>query len=144
MTQLDDIIIIEATSENAESISNFFSTHKEVSFCRWQNELQTKSVIEDASSIILIAKKGDTIIGAICGGLLGTRATVNHIAIDSNYRKIGIGKRLFSNYQNLILERGIQRVFLFVDEENKKGNIFWENIGFKPTVNEITLEKDLL
>ncbi len=77
-----------------------------------------------------VAEKDEKIIGVIIAGNDGRRGYIYHTAVNPDYRKQGIGKKLVDNAMRALEKEGINKVALVVFEKNKIGNDFWENIGF--------------
>ncbi len=135
--------ICEAQSEHGNLVCDFLQAHQEVSFCEWQGPAETTAMICRESSIVLLAFCDGILAGVLCGGVMGSRATINHMAVDPLFRQLGIGSRLLKHSEQLIREKGIRRMFLFVDANNQLGVNFWERKGFNRTYGELTLEKDI-
>ncbi|WP_165525626.1 GNAT family N-acetyltransferase [Psychrobacter pygoscelis] len=93
--------------------------------------------------MIIIAKHNSEIIGAITSGIMGTRVTINHIAILENYRKMYIGSNLVRLNYDEIKKRGVKRIFLFVENDDSVARLFWHKAGFTIRVDEITMERDI-
>lgn len=77
-----------------------------------------------------VAEKDEKIIGVIIAGNDGRRGYIYHTAVNPDYRKQGIGKKLVDNAMRALEKEGINKVALVVFEKNKIGNGFWENTGF--------------
>lgn len=77
-----------------------------------------------------VAEKDEKIIGVIIAGNDGRRGYIYHTAVNPDYRKQGIGKKLVDNAMSALEKEGINKVALVVFEKNKIGNDFWENTGF--------------
>ncbi len=77
-----------------------------------------------------VAEKDEKIIGVIIAGNDGRRGYIYHTAVNPDYRKQGIGKKLVDNAMRALEKEGINKVALVVFEKNKIGNDFWENMGF--------------
>jgi ribosomal protein S18 acetylase RimI-like enzyme len=137
------IHIKQAVPDNAINVVQFFTKHSEVSFCDWQNDDETRHILEKDTTVVFLAYAGTQIVGACFCGILGSRATVNHLAVDAEYRKNRIAGKLVTASFEAIKARGIKRIFLFVDDDNDRGIHFWKNQGFTETNAEITLERDI-
>ncbi len=77
-----------------------------------------------------VAEKDEKIIGVIIAGNDGRRGYIYHTAVNPDYRKQGIGKKLVANTMRALEKEGINKAALVVFEKNSTGNAFWENIGF--------------
>ncbi len=133
----------QASPENAIKVVKFFLKHSQVSFCTWQNEDETRNMLTKDTTIVFLAYAGTQIVGACFCGILGSRATVNHLAVDAEYRNNRIAGKLVDASIEAIKAQGIKRIFLFVDDDNDDGLNFWKKQGFTETNAEITLERDI-
>lgn len=77
-----------------------------------------------------VAEKDEKIIGVIIAGNDGRRGYIYHTAVNPDYRKQGIGKKLVANTMRALEKEGITKVLLVVFKDNDIGNGFWEHIGF--------------
>lgn len=132
-------------SINTYEINNFLSHYDEISFIS-NNRSDNLSKILTSSGTIVITVKNEykNLIAVLIGGVLGTRATINHLAINNNYRRFGIGTHLVTYFEKELKNRGVLRYFLFVEKNNISANKFWEKMNFHTTNDqETTYEKNL-
>ncbi len=132
-----------ATVDDAGVVVDFMRRYPEISFCDWQDRDVTRSILQLSSTVSVMALRDGRVIGAILAGIIGTRGTVNHIAVDSEYRTLGVGTELVSLCLKEFRVRGCRRVFLFVDDNNPLARSFWFRHGFAKVPGETTLERDL-
>lgn len=81
-----------------------------------------------------VAEIGEKIVGVIIVGNDGRRGYIYHTAVNPQYRKQGIARRLVDSAMQELKKCGINKVALVVFDRNENGNAFWEKIGF--TVRE--------
>ncbi len=136
-------VIDIAKEKDSNNVCKFFRKFNEVSFCDWQNNDAIKILLRSDNNIILIACSNEQIIGMLCGGILGTRASVNHIAVEKEFRNNYIAKSLLIEFEKYALSKQVKRIFCFVHEDNQSGISLWQSQGFEKKRNEITLEKDI-
>lgn len=135
---------VRATYHDALEINSFFATHEEVSFCSWQRPEVTRQLLMLTTAIAYIARDNDgRIVGAIIGGIMGTRGTVNHLAVAEPCRAKGIGRTLFGLFRDELRVHAVRRLFLFVDDANPASQQFWCRMNFKEIRHETTLECDI-
>ncbi|ALB56827.1 GNAT family N-acetyltransferase [Cronobacter universalis] len=140
----DGLVISKATLNDACDIVSFLKFFKEVAFCEWQDEEHIRKIVAAENARCYLAKdQNGVLVGAIIGGMLGTRATLNHIAISPIFRNNKIGTVLTKTILNDFYLSGIKRVFLFIEDKNKVAFNFWRAQGFQPTTGETTCELDL-
>ena len=70
------------------------------------------------------------LVGAILAGSDGRRGHISHTAVSPDVQGRGIGTRLVEAVLDAFKAQGIIKVTLVVFERNKKGNAFWEKMGF--------------
>lgn len=91
-----------------------------------------KKFLEKNPNICFVAElKNVGIIGTIMAGNDGRRGHIYHLMVKSEYRNSGIGKELLNKVENGLKKQGIRKIFLVVFKNNKLGNKFWENNGYK-------------
>ncbi len=84
-----------------------------------------------------LAVDGPKVVGAVLGGHDGRRGYIHHLAVDDDYRRRGIGRRLVEKCQAALEEEGIQKCHLFIFHENEGGIAFWQGEGW-------TLRRDIM
>lgn len=77
-----------------------------------------------------VAVEQGCIIGAILTGHDGRRGYISHTAVTPNHQRQGIGRQLVETALKALKDEGINKVNLVVFSHNKKGNAFWEKMGF--------------
>jgi len=87
--------------------------------------------LEKNPNTCFVAKHDGSIIGTIMSGNDGRRGIIYHLMVKPEYRKKGIGKKLLKKAENSLKKEGIRKIMIYVFKENKIGNIFWENNGYK-------------
>ncbi|QUJ66599.1 GNAT family N-acetyltransferase [Photobacterium sp. GJ3] len=140
---VDNIKMRAATESDAAGIIEFFHQFPEVSFCPWQDLATTQNILKSHTSVVFLAEAEDEIVGVVMGGLMGSRATINHLAIDPMFQKFGIASQLVSHVKSVLRQKGIHRMFLFVHKNNDAGLQFWTKQGLNQTSDEVTLEMDI-
>ena len=77
-----------------------------------------------------VAEENGSLIGVIMAGSDGRRGYIYHTAVDSNFRRRGIGTKLVQTALDALKELGIIKTALVVFGRNAAGNAFWERLGF--------------
>ncbi len=70
------------------------------------------------------------IVGALLCGHDGRRGSIYHTAVDSEYRRKGLGRRMEQRSLSKLREDGITTGFLFINVNNPGSEEFWESIGW--------------
>lgn len=138
------VMLQRATAKDAQRLERFFRQFEEVSFCEWQDAKCLRGVLVQKTTIAFLAVDvcGEA-VGAVLGGMLGSRGTINHLAVSPQYRAQGVGQRLVEAASADMKRVGVLRMFLFVDDANLAGKRFWSAQGFCEPRGETTFERDL-
>jgi len=92
--------------------------------------------------LFLVAALGGQIIGTVLGGFDGRRGLVYHLAVDANYRKMGIGTSLMTELERRMKLKGCIRSYLLVTHDNVDAIQFYESQNWEP-MDILILAKDL-
>lgn len=80
----------------------------------------------------LIAEKNDYVIGYIIfWRKYENQGHIISIAVDKNYRKLGVGKKLLERAISVLSLLDIQTIYLEVSDKNKGAFEFYKKCGFK-------------
>ncbi|YAF62614.1 GNAT family N-acetyltransferase [Pseudomonas sp. E102] len=141
---VQQVLLRRAMVRDAERLEQFFRGFAEVSFCEWQDARFLRGVLlqETTTAYMAFDAMGE-VVGAVIGGMLGTRGTINHLAVSPRHRTQGLGQRLVEAASADMKRVGVLRMFLFVDDANLAGKRFWAAQGFCEPQGEITFERDL-
>ena len=138
------VLLRRAQVRDAERLEHFFRGFDEVSFCEWQDARFLRGVLlQDTTTAYLAVDASGEVVGAVIGGMLGTRGTINHLAVSPEHRTRGLGQRLVEAASADMKRVGVLRMFLFVDDANLAGKRFWSAQGFCEPRGETTFERDL-
>jgi ribosomal protein S18 acetylase RimI-like enzyme len=85
----------------------------------------------------------EKIIGTVLCGHDGRRGYIYHLAVDSTFRKQGIGKKLMAKSLEKLRQLGIAKCHLFLYDDNKDAMMFYESTGWKRRHNLLIYSKDL-
>jgi len=137
--------VVAAEVADARDVAEFFARHDEVATQAWQCEEHFRHVLGQPGTIALVARsKEGQLVGALIGGVLGTRGMINHVAVDVDHRGEGNGRRLVHGFECALSTRGIRRYFLFASRDDASAQRFWMQQGCSDmTGTETTYERDL-
>lgn len=91
----------------------------------------TKKYLERNPGLSFAAETDDEIIGCVMCGHDGRRGYLQHLVVKDQFREQGIGQRLVEKAIKALADIGILKTHLFVLSDNKIGNEFWQNRGWK-------------
>lgn len=98
-----------------------------------------RSQIDLPSSIVVVAKENDEIVGFLSGFVkylfpwfnIKKVGHVSFMFIDEKYRGKGVGTKMVDAAKRWFKNEGLYYIELYVNENNKNGLSFWKNMGFK-------------
>ena len=87
--------------------------------------------LERNPGLSFIAKHAGKIVGAVICGHDGRRGLVHHLAVDLQFRKIGIGKTLLQMCIEQLREVKIKKCLLFVLKDNAEAEAFYRSLRWQ-------------
>lgn len=75
---------------------------------------------------------GSELAGAVLSGHDGRRGYLHHLAVDQKYRRLGIGHALVKRCHDALRVLGIEKVHIFVYQENQSALDFWKGEHYFP------------
>jgi N-acetylglutamate synthase len=87
-------------------------------------EIQKK--LQRDPDLFLVAETGGKLIGTVIGGFDGRRGLIYHLAVDTDFRKHGIGTRLMDEVERRLKAKGCLKCYLMVTVDNEKAMRFYE------------------
>ena len=81
--------------------------------------------------LFLVGKIDGKIVATVMAGYEGHRGWVNYLAVDSAFRKQGLGRTLMEEAERRLVEIGCPKVNLQIRNENDGAMAFYERIGFE-------------
>jgi len=78
------------------------------------------------------------LVGAVLCGHDGRRGYMHHLMVHPDFRRQGIGQSLVSRCVFALTRIGIQKVHLFIFDDNQEGIKFWESLGWTKRI-ELTM-----
>jgi ribosomal protein S18 acetylase RimI-like enzyme len=92
--------------------------------------------------LFLVVEAGGRIIASVIGGYDGRRGMVYHLAVDEDFRKLGIASVLMTELENRLKQKGCRRSYLMVAHDNQDAIHFYESHGWEQ-MDILTFGKDL-
>ncbi len=92
------------------------------------------------TAVVLVADDNGAIAGTGVASFDGWRAYIYHVAVDSRYRRQGIGHQLIQDAERYLMSCGARYVFVAVNQDNPEALALVASEGYLPE-NEIVLAK---
>ncbi len=81
-------------------------------------------------AIFLVAETSDKIIGSVFGTHDGRKGWINRVAVDMEYQKKGIAKKLVSEVEKKLDELGIDIAACLIEDWNDRSMKVFEKLGY--------------
>lgn len=137
MLENNEIKIINCKYGERKDIIDFLVniTSNEFGFTHWKDYYQRKLVekYKKCNNIFLIAINKENEIVGTCGGLQQSKDTIkfNCFYVNSKYRNIGIGNKLYNLFLQFVQKEKYQEIILCTFKEYDIAKKFYEKRGFK-------------
>ena len=84
-------------------------------------------------SVILVAVRGDTVVGSAMVGEDGHRGWVYYVAVDPAQQRSGLGAAIMVAAEDWLRARGIWKLQLLVRADNAAAHGFYQRLGYHDT-----------
>lgn len=107
-----------------------------------------RNLVKDPAHYVLIARKGDSILGFVNFTIRetimhpGPSGLIDELVVSESGRDMGIGKQLIQAVVNKCRESGCWEVEVSTEKSNTKARRFYETCGFEE--DAVLLELDLM
>jgi len=82
--------------------------------------------------LVLVAVRGEAIVGTALGGWDGRRGWLYHVGTAAAERRSGLGRRLVHELERKLRILGCRKVNVIVRDDNPDGLAFWRAVGYEP------------
>ncbi|WP_417428783.1 GNAT family N-acetyltransferase [Kiloniella sp.] len=90
----------------------------------------TERYLERNPELNFVIEDKEIIIACVMCGHDGRRGYLQHLVVKPNYRKLGLGQKLFKECLSRLSEIGIDKTHIFVFKDNGIANDFWQSKGW--------------
>lgn len=90
-----------------------------------------KSINGEIAQIVLTAWQSERVVGFITAAIQQEKATIGLFAVDSETRGMGVGTSLFNSLLQVVKNKGVARVDVNTQMDNKSACDFYQKVGFK-------------
>ncbi|KLN61209.1 GCN5 family acetyltransferase [Kiloniella spongiae] len=91
----------------------------------------TTRYLERNPGLNFVIEEGKEIIACVMCGHDGRRGYLQHLIVKPNYRKMGLGEKLFTACLSNLSRIGINKTHIFVFKNNGIANSFWQSKGWQ-------------
>jgi [ribosomal protein S18]-alanine N-acetyltransferase len=118
--------VVPATGRDAPRLAQLHGA----SFHRGWGEGEFDSMLAERNTLIQLLQMKRKIIGFVVSRIAADEAEILSIAIDSGYRGRGLSRNMLLTHLGHLAGRGVQKVFLEVEENNQPARRLYEQTGF--------------
>lgn len=158
MVKNNEIIVRKAKISDLIEIQNLNKMLFELEFANYDSTLDINWPISDEgkkyfydainNSITLVAMYENKIVGYLIGSLNTqntynkySQAELDNMCILYQYRKLGIGSKLFNKFKEICIENNIKELKVVASYKNKNAINFYKKNGFEEA--DVTLKQSL-
>ena len=118
--------VVPATGRDALRLAQLHGA----SFHRGWGEGEFDSMLAERNTLIQLLQMKRKIIGFVVSRIAADEAEILSIAIDPGYRGRGLSRNMLLTHLGHLAGRGVQKVFLEVEENNQPARRLYEQTGF--------------
>ena len=114
---------------------------------RQETEASYRSSLADPNAVLLVAFDGDRVVGGARGHVQKPSSFSDELAVEvssvivrSSHRGRGIARSLVGEVARFATERGLRRVTLKTFAQNAQAQAYWERLGFRTRIIQMTAE----
>ena len=97
-----------------------------------------EEALNSGNTCFIVCENGNTLKGYIGMWISADEAEITNVAVDKDYRRIGVGRGLIEKLKEKGIDKGVRLFFLEVRESNDAARSLYKKCGFK----EVGLRKD--
>ncbi len=99
--------------------------------------------LERDRELFILAWDGLKLVGTVIGGWDGWRGSFARLAVEPEYRRMGLGGQLVEAVEVRLRALGAQRITALVLAEEPGAPEFWASVGYEPDPETERYAKDL-
>lgn len=93
-------------------------------------------------SFVAISDGGE-LVGAVLCGHDGRRGYLHHLAVQAEFRRMGLARALVDGCLERLRQAGIDKCHIFVYHTNEIGIAFWKAMGWDERKTLVIMSKDI-
>ena len=88
-------------------------------------------VIGHSAAIVLVAEQHGHIVGSVIGTFDGWRGNIYRLAVDRDYRRQGLARKLVDEVDKRLESMGAKRITALVEKDHPWAVGFWNSQGYQ-------------
>jgi len=130
--------IHEMSIDDYQEIYSLWEKSTQIGLSKADSHHSIRLFLERNPGMSFTAWQEGKLVATVLCGHDGRRGYIHHLMVHPEYRRQGMGQSLVSRCMFALTRIGIQKVHLFVYEDNENGIKFWESLGWTKRV-ELTM-----
>jgi ribosomal protein S18 acetylase RimI-like enzyme len=102
-----------------------------VNFSRSDTPAEIQKKLTYSPDLFLVAIVKEKVVGTVIGGYDGRRGIIYHLAVQSHFRKSGIGRALMQDVESRLKIKGCLKSYLMITKENPSVIEYYQELGWK-------------
>ena len=128
---MDNYKVQKAQLEDIHSMLELWGSTSGIQIGLGDDEGSLQTFLALTSTICLVIKEENLLVGTIMGTYDGRRGFIYHLAVRSGYQKKGLGKQLLESMVNEFKKQNVQKINLFVKNDNRLAMNFYQHQGWE-------------
>lgn len=124
------IVFSPMTTDDLSEVLDLWGATEGVGLNESDTPEHLRTYLQRNPGLSVVARDGARLIGAVLCGHDGRRGYLNHLAVVPAYRQRGLGRQLVARCLASLRDLNILKCNLFVYNDNKPGERFWNLCGW--------------
>jgi ribosomal protein S18 acetylase RimI-like enzyme len=77
------------------------------------------------------ALEGNRLVGVVVATSDGRKGWINRLAVDPDFRRVGVAEKLISEAENILHKHGIRMFCALIDDDNKVSKQLFKKCGYR-------------
>ncbi len=140
-----NLVISPLTLDVYENVMTLWKESEGIGLSGADSKESLRFYLERNPKLSLVAMdENGMLVGAILCGHDGRRGYIHHLAVRSDCRRQGIGRKLVEEVLSRLRAQGIQKCHLFIFNDNVSAIAFWKSLGWIPRTDISIISKEIL
>ncbi|MEM1452957.1 MAG: GNAT family N-acetyltransferase [Planctomycetota bacterium] len=128
-TDAPDTLLRDFVPEDLSAARDLWGRCEGLGAGRYDDDASWLRFLERNPGLSYAAVRDGRMVGTVLGGTDGRRGLIYRLAVDPDVRRSGLARRLVDRYLESLGQLGIDRVLVFLFDDNVDGRRFWRAIG---------------
>jgi ribosomal protein S18 acetylase RimI-like enzyme len=125
-----DVTILHMTNCDLDAVLGLWTQTDGVGLNESDTPEQLRAFLDRNPGLSLVARDGLRLVGAVLCGHDGRRGYLHHLAVLSEYRGRGLGRRMVERCLAALAALQILKCNIFLYTDNGPGQQFWDRCGW--------------